>query len=191
MVFLNCKFSRGWNINCRPMHSETFAIYSQEKSAAKLVYDFIKETSDKYCFLFRASGLPGELQNIHSECEGLPTYKPYDADKLYIKRFPQLMYQFEKEQLTTILDFWTNSSCERRFIYCVHRDSLDFVSSYFESLSYSELSNGVEIWRHLEFFIENIPEFEYDDAFSFTVKPEYLSKITQMNTRIVNCDELI
>jgi len=180
MIFIRRNFQRGWNKDCQPEASETFAIYSKENSAACAVNKLLTEMSEDYCLLFRALGIPGVVDDIMSELGGKPVYMPYDAKKIYIKRFPQLIYQFKKEEISTVLNQWTSSFSERRFIYCVRKDSLDLVTAYFENTSYTELSEGSKLWDYLEFFVENIPEFEYDDSFFVTARPEYLPKITQI-----------
>ena len=64
MVFINRNFSRGWNKNCHPKLSETFALYSQENDASTIVDHILTEESEKYCFLFRALGMPSIIEDI-------------------------------------------------------------------------------------------------------------------------------
>lgn len=184
MVFINRNFSRGWNKNCYPQLSETFALYSQENDASTIVDHILTEESEKYCFLFRALGMPSIIEDIRFEFDSTKVYIPNDAHKFFIKRFPQLLvYNLKKSEIPKVLNHWTTSACERRFLYCVHRESIDSVITYFENVSYTDLSEGALLWDHLEFFLENIPEFEYDDSFSITARPKYLSQIAEIGKK--------
>lgn len=184
MVLINHNFSRGWNKNCYPPLSETFALYSQENNASAIVNNILTEESEKFYFIFRALGIPSVIEDIRSEFDNKKVYIPNDAHKFFIKRFPQLLvYNLHKNEIPKILNHWTTSACERRFLYCVHKESIDFVITYFKNVSYTDLSEGAALWDHLEFFLENIPEFEYDDSFSITARPKYLSKIEEIGKK--------
>ena len=94
-----------------------------------------------------------------------------------------MIYDLKNDEITKALNHWTTSTCERRFIYCVHRDSIDLVITHFKNVAYTDLSEGARVWDYLEFFVENIPEFEYDDSFSITARPKYLSQIAESGTK--------
>lgn len=169
-----------------PAASIRFLAYSQENEASEWIDRFISESFSDCFILFRAMGLPGDMDDMLSVFDHDRIYFQGDAKKVFMKRFPVFICRIGAGEIRKALMFWSSSVMERRFIYCVHKDSLDSVLAYLTENAYSDQSGCLPLWEQVECVIENVPEFEYVDSYVVTMKTGYAEKLEVLSYPLDN-----
>lgn len=147
----------------------------------KILIKIVNNIFTEQSFVFKASGLPGNINDIMSETEWQNIhYHQGDSKKFFIKKYPEFITTIDKTQLSKVLvDCWSNAIYERRYVYIADEKNTEKLFEVLKQHKYSNDKSVEKSLRYVNAIIENVPECD-KDSFALIIKNSLNNKIIDL-----------
>jgi len=160
----------------------TILISSDDNVSCNIVYNILVNVFLNNELIFKASGFPDNincvLEMIHN-CS--PIHFEGDSKKFFVKKQPEVYAKIsDKKVLSDIINDWTSTVYERRFLYVLKEGQFNHLRDIIEKNVYVDSNNLLSSWTHLNCLIENAPDAKNHNTFILTFRKEYLCEIKKL-----------
>ncbi len=153
-------------------------ISSEDATSCEFIKSLLNDKMfENNLIVFKASGLYDNLKEliIGAELSGMNIFDG-DAKKIIVKNYPECYGVVSKEQVDKILDEWTCTIYEKRFLISVKTSKLSKVLNLLHQTVYRE--NFLEIiWPYVDLVIENAADAPNHNSFIVHCKKEYNDRV--------------
>ena len=157
----------------------TILVSSDDNVSCNVVYDILVNVFLNNELVFKASGLP---DNISCVLEMIRNCRPIhfegDSRKFFVKRQPEVYAKIpDKKVLHDIINDWTSTIYERRFLYVLKDGQFNHLRDIIEKNVYIDSNNLINSWKYLNCMIENAPDAKNHNSFVLTFRRDYFYEI--------------
>ena len=159
---------------------------SVDEESNSLIYKILTEYLAENIFVFKASGMPVEINSIMKYFKSsLIHYYEGDATKIFIKRQPEFFVIINNFAiLKKILGDWVSTVYERRYIYILNKSNYNNFEKILIKNVYKDSDNLSEVWSYINGIVENSPDAPNHNTFLFSLRKKYQSISSIMDNMV-------
>lgn len=154
--------------------SPLYAYILKGKTAPVELSDIISENASGDSIVFKASGLLDSILPMKDYSGDLIYFDKGDADKLFVKRSPELLMSFSNfDSLDQIINDWSCACFENRIMYFTDKKHIGSLIDYLGTRKFSTSTDIANVWDMVNMIVANSPEAPEHDTFILILKKSY------------------